>query len=156
MFLCFYRRDRKSTDIVQWGEGEKYGEVQVDRNRMMTLLIEQIKDTGRLTLNGTKEEWEEFASHFGNIYREKVESKDIPEKDNAGLYSTHYVWKRNGADHYVHALLYAVVGLQKYGGQLAKIIAGDDIWRGTPRGRIVEPQPESSSMGVILGPQADI
>ncbi len=76
VFLVFYRKDRKSIDLADWGENEEYGKVTVDRNRMMTLIVEQIRDIGRLRLNGTKEEWEEYASHYGNIYREKVAVKE--------------------------------------------------------------------------------
>jgi len=71
VFLCFYRKDRKSLDIVKWGEGDTYGTVTVDRNRMITLMVEQMRDIGRIRLNGTKDEWSEFASHFGYLYRRK-------------------------------------------------------------------------------------
>ena len=146
VFLCYYRKDRKSIDMVQWGEGDEYGKVVVDRNRMMTLLIEQVRDIGRIRLNGTGEEWKEFASHFGNIYREKITSKETREKDNKELYGSEYVWKRNGADHFVHALLYAIVGLQRYGGEMAKIV-GEDPLAGLPTGKIVTPQGEASIVG---------
>ena len=122
VFLCFYRKDRKTTEIVQWGEGDKYGEVYVDRNRMITLVVEQLRDTGRIRLNGTKEEWADFASQFDNIYREEITSKSTPERDDRSLYGSEYVWKRNGHDDYLHALVYGIVGLQKYGGDLAKIV----------------------------------
>lgn len=137
VFLCFYRKDRKSLDLVQWGEGDEYGKVTVDRNRMMQLLVEQMRDIGRIRLNGTPDEWAEYASHFGNLYREKVAVKDTREKDNRELYGAEYVWKRAGPDHYAHATLYAVVGLQRYGGDLAKIV-GDDVFAGIPKGQIVQ------------------
>lgn len=148
VYLCFYRPDRKSKEIVQWGEGEKWDEVHVDRNRMMTLLVEQMRDTGRFTLNGTKEEWSEFASHFGYIYREPVTVKETPEKDNTGLYGNRYVWKRNGPDHYVHALLYALVGFRKFGGDLAKIVDTESTWGPKSSGIIVEP--EGVSLGIPM------
>lgn len=148
VYLCFYRPDRKSKEIVQWGEGEKWDEVHVDRNRMMTLLVEQIRDIGRFTLNGTKEEWSEFASHFGYIYREPVTVKETPEKDNTGLYGNRYVWKRNGPDHYVHALLYALVGFRKFGGDLAKIVDTESTWGPKSSGVIVEP--EGMSLGIPM------
>lgn len=127
VFLVYYNKDRKSVEMVGWGENDEYWKVRVDRNRMMTLMVEQLRDTGRFRLNGTKAEWEEFASHFGNIYREKVEVKETKGKDDRSLYGNEYVWKRNGPDHYVHALLYALVGLQRYGGEMAKIV-GEDVW----------------------------
>lgn len=129
VFLCFYRKDRKSLDMVTFGEHDKYGTVTVDRNRMMTLVVEQIRDIGRIRLNGTPEEWKEFASHFGNIYREKVLTKETKDKDNKSLYGQEYVWKRNGPDHFCHALLYAVIGLQRFGSSMATVV-GDNHMAG--------------------------
>lgn len=124
VFLCYYRKDRKSVDMVSWGDSEEYGKVIIDRNRMMTLIVEQMRDTGRIRLNGTPEEWEEWASHFGYIYREQVKSKEIKDKDDKTLYGPEYVWKRNGPDHFVHTLLYAYVGMQRFGGGEAAIVTG--------------------------------
>lgn len=156
VFLCFYRKDRKTVDLVQWGVDDEFGKVQVDRNRMMTLVVEQLRDIGRVRLNGTKDEWADFASHFGNMYRERITSKSSPEKDNRELYGVEYVWKRNGPDHYCHALLYAIVGLQKYGGEMAKIVDAKDIWAGVPKGRIVDAPTDTSPLGVVLGSNIDL
>lgn len=139
VFLCFYRKDRKSVDLVDWGENDEYGKVTVDRNRMMQLMVEQIRDVGRIRLNGTRDEWAEFASHFGNLVREKIVVKDTREKDNRSLYGNEFVWKRVGPDHYAHSLLYAIVGLQRYGSELAKIV-GEGPLEGIPKGHIVEAQ----------------
>lgn len=127
VFLCYYQKDKKSIEIVQWGKDEEYWKVRVDRNRMMTLLVEQLRDVGRIPLNGTPEEWLGFAEMFGNIYREKIETKETKGKDDRKLYGAEYVWKRNGADHYAHALLYAIVGLQRYGGGEAKIVGDNPV-----------------------------
>lgn len=148
VFLCFYRKDRKTSELVQWGKDEEYGKVMVDRNRLMTLQVEQWRDIGRLVPNGTTEEWAEFASHYGNMYREKVEIKETPGKDDRSLYGNEYVWKRNGPDHYCHATSYAIVGMQKYGGDMAKIV-GNDVFAGLPKGRIVDTPPEQSPIGVM-------
>ena len=137
VFLCFYRKDRKSVELVQWGEDYEYGKVVVDRNRMMQLVVEQLRDIGRIRLNGTPDEWSEWASHFGNMYREQVVVKNNPEKDNRTLYGNEYVWKRNGADHYCHALLYAIVGMQRYGSVAAQIVEPDAL-AGIPKGQVVE------------------
>lgn len=145
VFLCFYRKDRKSVEMVDWGTDDEYGKVTVDRNRMMTLVVEQMRDIGRIRLNGTKEEWRDFASHFGNMYREKLVVKETREKDNKELYGAEYVWKRNGADHFCHALLYAIVGLQRYGGELAKIV-GDGVWNDVPKGQIVNAEQTTSML----------
>lgn len=156
VFLCFYQKDRKTVEPFEWGKDEEYGKVKVDRNRTMTLVVEQMRDTGRVVLNGTKDEWAEFASHFGNLYREKITVDSKPERDDKTLYGNEYVWKRNGADHFVHAFLYAWVGLQKYGGELAKIV-GISPLDGIPKGRIIDAPTLDSPLGVILGAsQADI
>lgn len=126
VFLCFYNRDRKSIDLVNWGQGEEYWKVTVDRNRMMTLIVEQLRDTGRYRLNGTPEEWQEFADSFGYIYREKIERKETKGRDDRSLYGAEYVWKRNGPDHYCHALLYATVGLQSFAGEAATVMDESD------------------------------
>lgn len=146
VFLCFYNKDRKSLDLVEWGTDEEYGKVRVDRNRMMTLTVEQLRDIGRIRINGTREEWTEFASHFGNMYRERLMVKETRGKDNKELYGAEYVWKRNGPDHFCHALLYAIVGLQRYGGEMATIV-GDNIFTGLQRGQIVNEQKVGFSVG---------
>lgn len=143
IFLCFYNKDRKTVDFVEWGENEEWWKVRVDRNRMMTLMIEQLRDIGRIPLNGTKEEWAEFASHFGYIYRERILVKESRGKDNRELYGAEYVWKRKGPDHFCHALLYAIVGMQRYGGEAAKVL-GDSVFGNIPRGQIATPGPEQT------------
>lgn len=115
VYLAYYRPDRKSVDVVQWGTGNEYGKVVIDRNRMISLLVEQLKDKGRIVLNGDKEDWKPFASHFANIYRELVVSSDKPGKDSSMLYNAEYVWKDGGRDdHWVHSTLYALVALDHY------------------------------------------
>jgi hypothetical protein len=135
VFLCWYRKDRKTVDLATWGTSEEYGKVIIDRNRLMTLIVEQMRDTGRIILNGSPEEWEEFASHFGYIYREQIKTKELKDKDDSSLYGSQYVWKRNGPDHYVHTLMYAYVGLQKFGGGEAAIVSGDTFF---PKGMITD------------------
>lgn len=137
VFLVYYRQDRKSVDLVDWGEDYEYGKVTVDRNRMMTLVVEQLRDTGRVRLNGTKDEWAPWASMFGSLYREKVAVKETKDKDDRSLYGNQYVWKRNGPDHYAHALLYGIVGLQRYGGEPAKIL-GSGALDGIHKGNVVQ------------------
>lgn len=151
VFLCFYNKDRKTVDFVEWGENEEYWKVRVDRNRMMTLVVEQLRDVGRVILNGTKDEWAEFASHFSYLYREKVVVKEQRGKDDRSLYGQEYVWKRKGPDHYAHALLYAIVGLQRYGGDPAKIV-GDSALAGLPVGKIATPGPKETIVAGV-GPE---
>lgn len=127
VFLAYYRRDTTGEKMIKWGEKENFGMVTVDRNRMIQMIVEQMRDIGRIRLNGTREEWTEFASHFGNIYRELVVMPQSPGKDQSTLYKNQYVWKRNGPDHFVHTLVYAMTGLDKYATQLGEVVVPNFI-----------------------------
>lgn len=150
VFLCFYNKDRKTVDMAEWGEGDEYGKVRVDRNRMMTLIVEQMREIGRFRLNGTKDEWADFASHFGSLYREKILVKETRGKDNRELYGAEYVWKRNGPDHWAHATLYATVGLMKYGSSMAKVVStqGNGLTK-APFNNIVSPAKEATIVAEV-------
>lgn len=137
VFLCYYRKDRKSLSLIDWSDAEKFGTVIVDRNRMLQLIVEQLRDIGRIRFNGSHEEWLPFAKHFDNIYRERLTTKQTPEKDDRTLYGSEYVWKRTGPDHFVHSLLYCLVGLDKFGTQHAQI-GGDDMFGDIPTARIFQ------------------
>lgn len=136
VFLCYYQKDRKSNDVIRWGTADEYGIVKVDRNRQMQLVVEQMRDIGRFRLNGDKEDWTEYASHWDNIYREKIVVKEAKDKDDRSLYGNEYVWKRNGADHFVHCTVYFTVGLSKYGRTMATIVNPQSVLDSLPTGRI--------------------
>ena len=51
--------------------------VVIDRNKMISLMVEQLKDPGRILLNGTPEDWRPWAEHFANMYRELEEKAKI-------------------------------------------------------------------------------
>jgi len=119
VFLAWYRADQKSMDLAKWGEGTEYGKVVIDRNRAIQWLVDEMTDK-RMVFNGTESEWTEYISHWLNIYRawEKDESGQIDKTKG-------FKWERNGADHYVHATLYARIGLEKYQTQFAQVIGAD-------------------------------
>ncbi len=127
VFLCYYRKDKKGKEMIKWGENNELGIVTVDRNRMISLIVEQLRDIGLIRLNGSQEDWLEFADHFGNIYRELVTVKETAGKDAHTLYGNEYVWKRSGPDHFVHTLLYALVGLDRFAQDKAQIVHKDPI-----------------------------
>ncbi|MDE1940972.1 MAG: hypothetical protein KGI66_02520, partial [Patescibacteria group bacterium] len=110
------------------GEGEEYGKVIVDRNRAIQQFIDELSDK-RHIFNGTESEWHDYITHWLNIHREW-------EVDDAGLINKErgYVWSRTGPDHWVHASLYARIGLDKFSKQMAKIV-GYDSFDGIPYGR---------------------
>lgn len=112
VFLCYYRRDKSGKEMIKWHDGEEYGVVTVDRNRMIQITVEQLRDMGRIRLNGSIDDWKEWASHWGNIYRTVKETPLGAE----------YIWERNGPDHFVHSTIYALVGLDKYGTSMATVV----------------------------------
>jgi len=127
VYLCFYRRDRKSKEVIQWGEKDELGKVVVDRNRMMQLMVEQLREGNRITLNGSREEWTPFAEHFANIYRVKEETP----------FGAEYQWERKGPDHWVHSLLYAMVGFDRFSG-MPQVVGELDWMDGMKVGRILQ------------------
>lgn len=103
VYLVYYRRDRKTSEIIKWSENDK--EVIVDRNKAIQLVIDEFTDR-RMVLFGNKTDYHDYINHFLNIYR-------IVEEDKSTLMPM-YVWERNGPDHLVHSTVYYRVGLDKF------------------------------------------
>lgn len=129
VYLVFYRKDRKNKELIEWGEDDKQGTVRVDRNDYFQLMVEQLRDTGRIRLNGKPDEWSDWAKHFDNVYREVKTVMERPGKDVATNYGVELIWKRNGPDHYCHTLLYCLVGMDKFGASAAEFIKRNDSLR---------------------------
>ncbi len=125
IFLCYYRADRKTNEVVKWNED---GTVVVDRNRMMQLVVEQLREPGRFILNGQRSDWTMLADHFSNMYR-------IAEE---GPFGVKFEWKRSGPDHLAHCLLYATVGLDRFREEPAIIVGSTGIFDDMRTGRIFE------------------
>lgn len=126
VYLVTYRKDRKKKELITWGEGDEIGTVRVDRNDYFQLMVEQLRDTGRIRLNGKPEEWTEWAAQFDNVYREVKTVMEKPGQDIATNYGVELIWKRNGADHYCHTLLYCLVGLDKFSNSTGEFIRRND------------------------------
>ncbi len=117
VFLNHYVRDRKTMKLIRWGDGEEYGKVLSDRNRMMQLCIDEIVD-GRVKFNGDYEDWEPFISHWLTLYRQD-------DVDTVG--QPIYEWlTSNGNDHFAHAYLYHRIGMDRFGMGEGKIISSKD------------------------------
>lgn len=104
VFLCHYRVNRRTMELITWGENEEMGNVIVDRNRVMQIVVEEFK-TKRMTLNGKREDYHNYWLHWNNIYR-------VGQENSLGVIE--YKWLRSGADHWCHATLYWRVGLSKF------------------------------------------
>lgn len=107
VYLYHYEQDRKTMQLIRWGKDEEEGNVKVDRNRMIEVLIGEFRD-GRVPIQGNETDWHEFITHFQNVYR-------VQEEDALGVIKRR--WERGGPDHYLHAALYQRVGMERFGGK---------------------------------------
>ena len=107
VFLCHYARDRKTMQLIRWGEKDESGNVLVDRNRMIQLLVDFWRDKRFRLYRGTKEDWHDYWLHWSHIYR-------VAEENTLGVIE--HKWLRSDRDDWVHATLYWYVGLTRFGG----------------------------------------
>lgn len=117
VFLVWYRADTKGTGMIKWGKDEEYGKVTADRNRLIQLFIDEMKDK-RVVFNGNESEWQEYIAHWLNIYR-------IWEENTLGV--KEFKWERSGADHYVHCSIYARIGLDRFAQAMATVMGNDPL-----------------------------
>jgi len=122
VFLCHYAKDRKTMQLIRWGEKDESGNVLVDRNRMMQLVIDEAKNQRFRLYNGTRADYHDYWLHWSHIYR-------VWEEDSLGV--PRYTWLRDGRDDWVHATIYWRVGVGRFGTSGAIIGAG------------IQPQPNS-------------
>jgi hypothetical protein len=126
VYLCWFSKETKTQQLIRWGENEERGKVLADRNRVMQLAVDQINEQ-RIAFNGSKEDWQPFFEHALNIYR----VKEITD-ENEPTYGWRWVWKRKGPDHYFLSLIYALVGLDKFGEDLATIVSRNNYMANVP------------------------
>lgn len=122
VFLCFFRRDRKTQSIISWGKKEEYGSVTADRNKLIQLVVDEFTDK-RIPIWGREEEWEAYWEHWSHIYR-------TVEEDKATQGERH-VWMRSDRDDFVLATCYARIGMDRFNQGGGAIIAGNQERVGT-------------------------
>lgn len=127
VFLCHYQTDRKTMALIQWGKKDETGNVKVDRNRMIQLVVDEYHEKRFKLYNGDKNVWYDYYLHWSHIYRIKEENQ---------LGKDEYRWLRSDRDDWVHATVYWRVGIDRFGGVggIAMPMADPD-----PNGYIVDP-----------------
>jgi len=116
VFLCHYARDRKTYQLIRWGKGEEAGNVNVDRNRMMQMVIDDFTNS-KIPLQGSVPDWAEFQSHWATLYK-------VTTMDTLGVPQS--VWcTSSGLDHFAHACCYWRTGMDKFKNDGGKIFTGD-------------------------------
>lgn len=127
VYLCWFVKETRSKELIRWGEDEEQGKVLADRNRIMQMVVDQVNER-RLVFNGTKEDWQPLFAHALNIFR----VKEITGESEDPQYGWRYVWKRSGADHFWLALIYAMIGFDRFSSDLAQIIKKNSMMAGIP------------------------
>jgi len=116
VFLCHYAKDRKTFQIVRWGQGKEAGNVIVDRNRGLQLVIDEFADK-RIPLQGTQDDWEPYYNHWKTLYK-------ITEPDSLGV--PQFKWETSdGNDHFAHATLYWRVGMDRFKNAGGRLFTGE-------------------------------
>lgn len=105
VYLCYFRLDRKTIQLVDWGKKDEDGKVIADRNRVIQMLMDEFKSR-RIPLKGNRLDWYEMWQHIANMYR-------TVDEDQLG--NERIVWQRNGADHLFLAAVYWRIGMEKFG-----------------------------------------
>ena len=129
VFLVWFSKETKNKELLRWGEGEEYGKVLADRNRVMQLVVDEINEQ-RITFNGTKEDWEPLFKHALNIYR----VKEIIGDESDPVYGWRFVWHRKSDDHLFLALCYLMIGMDRFSEDLAVIVKKDPFIKDVPTG----------------------
>jgi ssDNA-binding Zn-finger/Zn-ribbon topoisomerase 1 len=111
VFLCFFREDRKTKQLIQWGEKNEYGTVIADRNRMIQMVVSEFGDK-RIPLQGTEVDWHDYWLDWNNLARIKVFHPITGELKGMK-------WVRSGRDHRCLATIYWRIGMARFGGDQA-------------------------------------
>ena len=79
VFLCYLGGSKKTNELVKWGNGDEFGAVHVDRNRMIQLVIDEFREK-RIIVHGTENDWYEYWCFDGGTLI-KTEYGEKPIKD---------------------------------------------------------------------------
>lgn len=114
VFLCHYAQDRKTMQVVRWGEKDESGNVLADRNRIMQIVIGEFGDRKIPLFGKSKQDWYDYWLHWSHIYR-------VWKDDTLGI--PRATWMRDGRDDWVHATVYWYIGISRFG-EAGAIIGG--------------------------------
>ncbi len=114
VFLCYFTGEKKDNEIVWWGEGDKFGQASVDRERGIQWVVDEFR-TKRIQLQGTEGDWHEYWLDWKNLSRIKV--FDTKTNQVKGI-----KWVRNGRDHRALATVLWRIGVDKFTDQSSEII----------------------------------
>lgn len=108
VWLCYLGGDRKTNELMKWGKGDEHGAVQVDRNRMIQLVVDEFRNR-RIPVHGTEADWFEYWLDWNNLSKIKVLDPDTNQPKG-------YKWVRTGRDHRALATVFWRVGMSRFAG----------------------------------------
>lgn len=108
VFLATYVRDKDRKQLFKWGEHDESGTVQIARNDTIQYVVDHFREK-RIPLHFVEkmDDWYDYWLHFNHIYR-------ISDEDKV-LHRMVYRWERSDRDDWVHATVYWMAGIQRFG-----------------------------------------
>jgi hypothetical protein len=134
VFLCYLMGDKKQNELVTWGEGDSHGQVRVERNRMIGLVVGEFRNK-LIPIHGTEGDWYEYYNDWSNLSRIKILDPDTNEVKG-------YKWVRSARDHRALATVLWRVGMTRFAGK-GSIIAAPTEAR--PNSYMVNPVDNTAS-----------
>lgn len=127
VFLCYFQQDKKSMQLIKWGEGDDYGMVRVDRNRLIQLVVDEMNDE-RTPLQGNLEKWWNLWTHWQWMYRTIGEDK---------IGNLVYVWECDKSAHrndWALAMCYWRVGIDRFASAESQFIGEENpVFKAVPK-----------------------
>lgn len=114
VFLCYFTGERKDNEISTWGEGDKFGQASVDRERGIQWVVDEFRNK-RIPLQGTESDWYEYYLDWKNLSR--IKTFDNKTNEVRGI-----KWVRNGRDHRALATVLWRIGVDKFADANSQII----------------------------------
>lgn len=118
VFLCYFTGERKDNELATWGEGEKFGQATIDRERGIQWVVDEFRNK-RIQLQGTENDWYEYFLDWKSLNKIKI----IDNKTNQ---ARGYKWVRNGRDHRALATVLWRMGVDKFSDGESQIVYPKD------------------------------
>jgi len=118
VYIAYMTHDPKSQEVVRWGEGDKYGDVQIGWNASVQTIVDEMRDT-RFVLNGSVTDWKDFVDEWMNMYR-VWEENAVGEKTST--------WESSGPQAFIKASVLLRAGLDKFQETEAVIVGGSSVF----------------------------
>jgi hypothetical protein len=107
VFLLAFGGEMKGMELAKWGKSDEHGSVMIDRNRVLQLVVDEIR-AGRIPIHGTEEDWYEYWLDWNHLAKAKVLDPETNQVKG-------YKWIRSGRDHRALATACWRTGMMRFG-----------------------------------------